>query len=47
MLKAVLISLAALVSFDAAAWQSQVRTKLVYDARLAIAQIKSLDWTWD
>lgn len=46
MLKALLISLAALVTFDAVAWQSRFRSALVSDVVIAAAQIEALDWDW-
>jgi hypothetical protein len=46
MLKAVLISLATLVSFDAVAWDSAVRAALMREARSAVVQIESLSWRW-
>lgn len=46
MLKAMLISLAALVTFDAVAWQSQYRVALLGDIVFAASEIESLDWSW-
>jgi hypothetical protein len=46
MFKAVLISLATLVSFDAVAWNSAVRAALMHEARSAVVQIESLSWRW-
>lgn len=47
MLKAVLISLAALVTFDAVAWESRVREELVRELVFTIARVQALDWSWD
>ncbi len=46
MFKALLISLATLVSFDAVAWQSAVRHELVREAGIAFTQLAELDWSW-
>lgn len=46
MLKALLVSLAALICFDAVAWQSAVRQAVLFQASIAIAEIKANDWTW-
>lgn len=46
MLKALLISLATFVSFDAVAWHSAIRQELVREAGVAIAQLEQLDWSW-
>lgn len=46
MLKALLISLAALISFDAVAWDSAVRMALLRQATIAVHEAESLDWTW-
>lgn len=46
MVKAVLISLAALVSFDAVAWHSAMREQIVRQTSDAIAGIVALDWNW-
>lgn len=46
MLKALLVSLAALVTFDAVAWDSRYRSALVTDVVIAVAQIEALDWSW-
>ena len=46
MLKALLISLAVLVTFDAVAWQSRYRVALLGDVVLAASEIESLDWSW-
>ena len=46
MLKALLISLATLVSFDAVAWQSAMRQELVRAANVAWSQAASQDWSW-
>jgi hypothetical protein len=46
MLKAFLVAVATLVSFDAVAWQSAIRHELVREASGAISDLALLDWTW-
>jgi hypothetical protein len=46
MLKALLIALASLVSFDALAWHRALRTELVREASTAVSEIMKLDWRW-
>jgi hypothetical protein len=46
MFKAILISLATLVSFDAVAWESMIRKELVREAGVAASEFAALDWSW-
>jgi hypothetical protein len=46
MFKALLISLATLISYDAVAWQSSVRHELVRAAAKALSYVAALDWSW-
>ena len=46
MLKALLVSLAAFISFDAVAWDSAMRVTLLRQATNAVAEVEALDWTW-
>ncbi len=45
-LKAFLISLATLITFDAVAWQGTVRTETVRQLGIAAQVVGDLDWTW-
>jgi hypothetical protein len=46
-MKACLVALATLVIFDAVAWQSVMRHKIVGEALSAATAISALDWPWD
>ncbi len=46
MLKAFLISLATLITFDAVAWQGTVRTETVRQLGIAAQVYVDHDWTW-
>jgi hypothetical protein len=45
-MKALLISVATLVVFDAAAWHGALRTALIGQAFAFAATIGGLDWSW-
>lgn len=47
MLKAILIAAASLVSYDAVAWHSAMRHKLVGETVQAVSSLAALDWTWE
>jgi hypothetical protein len=46
MLKALLIALASLVSFDAVAWQGALRHEVVHDLLVAVSEVSALNWNW-
>ncbi len=46
MIKAFLIALAALTTFDAVAWQGYFRTEFVRQVGVAAAVVGELDWSW-
>lgn len=45
-MKAMLISLAALTVFDAVAWHSAIRARIIGEAIRAAQMIAALDWSW-
>jgi hypothetical protein len=45
MLKAVLISIAALTAVDAAAWQGRYRTQVIHSLGEAVGNVASQDWS--
>ena len=47
MIRATLIALAVLTTFDAVAWQGYWRTELFRQFGIAASQIGDLDWTWE
>ncbi len=46
MIKAFLIALAALTTFDAVAWQGYFRTEFSRQVAIAATEIVELDWSW-
>ena len=45
-LKAVLISIAAFVSFDAIAWHGALRVETARQVGIAVQEVEDLDWSW-
>lgn len=43
-MKALLISIAAFVAFDAAAWQGEVRTKVTQDTIAFAHKVTTMEW---
>ena len=45
-MKAFLIALAVMITFDAVAWHGAVRETLVHQAVIAATEFDDLDWSW-
>ncbi len=46
MIKAFLIAVAALTTFDAVAWQGHFRVEFSRQVGIAAAKVAELDWSW-